>query len=376
MATKRDYYEVLGVERSASAAEIRSAYRKLAAKYHPDVNPGDHTAEEKFKELNEANEVLSAPEKRQMYDQYGHDGPQGMFGGEGFGVGDIFNMFFGGSPFAGATAGDRARQKATAGGDLRHDLGLTLEEAAFGVEKTLRVARLEPCGTCQGSGAKAGTTPQSCSACHGTGQVRHIQQTILGSFATVTTCSRCRGEGITITDPCSDCRGQGRIRQTHDHTIDVPAGVDSGTRLVDQGSGDAGLRGGPRGDLYVVIHLKPHPQFTRQGSDVIHEAQVTFAQLALGHMMEIPVLGSTEKLTIPEGTQPGSTFRLHGHGFPDLNSRTGARGDEIVVIKLIVPTRLNEEQRRLLKELAASFGETVQPGERSLLGKVKDVFTR
>lgn len=375
MATKRDYYEVLGVERSASAAEIRSAFRKLAAKYHPDVNPGDHTAEEKFKELNEAHEVLSTPEKRQMYDQYGHDAPQGMFG-EGFGVQDIFSMFFGGSPFGAAGGAERARNKATAGGDLRYDLELTLEEAAFGVEKTLRVARLEPCGTCQGSGAKAGTTPATCTACHGTGQVRHVQSTILGQFATVTTCSRCRGEGITITDPCTECRGQGRVRQTHDHTIQVPAGVDSGTRLVDQGSGDAGLRGGQRGDLYVVVHLKPHAHFTRHGSDVVYEAPVTFAQLALGHTIEVPVLGATDKLVIPEGTQPGATFKLHGQGFPDLNSRSGARGDQVIVLKLVVPTRLNDDQRRLLKELAAAFGETVQPGERGLFDKVKEVFTR
>lgn len=377
MATKRDYYEVLNVERTASVTEIRSAYRKLAAKYHPDVNPGDHTAEEKFKEINEANEILSSPEKRQMYDQYGHNGPPGMGGVDGFGVGDIFDMFFGagGAGRGGAGGAERTRQQATQGADLRYDLEITLEEAAFGAEKTLRLSRLEACETCAGSGAKPGTSPRTCPSCQGAGQVRHVQNTILGSFATVTPCVRCRGEGVMVTDPCPACKGQGRLRQMQEHTIQVPAGVETGMRLVDSGQGDAGLRSGQRGDLYVVIYVQPHPQFTRRGADVLYEAPVTFAQATLGDTFEVPVLGGVEKLTVPEGTQPGEMFRLRGRGFPDVNSRSAQRGDQIVVIKVQVPTRLNDEQRRLLKEFAAASGEHLTSDERGLFDRVKDAFS-
>jgi len=376
MANKRDYYEVLGITRSASVTEIRSAYRKLAAKYHPDVNPGDHAAEEKFKELNEAHEVLSSPEKRPLYDQYGHDGPAAGFGGMGEGgFGDIFDMFFGAGGGGGRSSGERARQQAAQGNDLRYDLEITLEEVASGVPKTLRLSRLEGCETCHGSGAKPGTQPQACPACSGTGQVRHVQNTILGSFATVAPCARCGGAGRVIPDPCATCRGQGRVRQTIEHTVDIPAGVDSGTRLVDPGQGDAGLRGGGRGDLYVIIYVQPHAHFTRRGMDVVYEAPVTFAQATLGDTFEVPVLGGMEKLTIPEGTQPGTTFRLRGKGFPDVNSRSPERGDQVVSIKLKVPQKLTEEQRRLVKELAAASGETIHAEERGLLGKVKGAFT-
>lgn len=377
MATKRDYYEVLTVERTATVSEIRSAYRKLAAKYHPDVNPGDHGAEEKFKEINEAHEILSSPEKRQMYDQFGHSGPPGMGGADGFGVGDIFDMFFGGGGGgrAGAGGAERARQQATQGADLRYDLEITLEEAAFGAEKTLRLSRLEACETCEGSGAKPGTSPRTCPACQGAGQVRHVQNTILGSFATVTPCARCRGEGVTVTDPCPNCKGQGRLRQMREHTIQVPAGVETGMRLVDGGQGDAGLRGGQRGDLYVVMYVQPHPHFTRRGADVVYEAPVTFAQATLGDMFEVPVLGGVESLTIPEGTQPGEMFRLRGRGFPDVNGRTAQRGDQIVLIKLQVPTRLTDDQRRLLKEFAAASGEKLSSDERGLFERVKDAFS-
>ena len=375
MATKRDYYEALGIERTASVTEIRSAYRKLAAKYHPDVNPGDHTAEDKFKEINEAHEILSAPEKRQLYDQYGHDGPAPGFGGEG-GFGDIFDMFFGGGGGSGRGGAERARQQATQGNDLRYDLEISLEEAAFGVPKTLKLSRLEGCETCHGSGSKPGTTPQICATCSGTGQVRHVQNTILGSFATVAPCGRCRGEGRIIADPCSTCRGQGRLRQTHEHTIEIPAGVDSGTRLVDPSQGDAGLRGGPRGDLYVVIYVQPHAQFTRRGMDVVYDAPVSFAQATLGDTFDVPILGGSEKLTIPEGTQPGMTFRLRGKGFPDVNARSPERGDQIISIKLKVPSRLTEEQRRLVKELAAASGETLHADERGFFGKLKGTISQ
>jgi molecular chaperone DnaJ len=372
---KRDYYEVLNVDRTASVTEIRSAYRKLAARYHPDVNPGDHAAEEKFKEINEAHEVLSSEEKRQLYDQFGHDGPQGSFGGEGFGVGDIFDMFFGAGGGGRASSSDRSRRQATQGSDLRYDLEITLEEAATGVEKTLKLSRLELCDTCAGSGAKPGTSPQTCPSCQGVGQVRHIQNTILGSFATVTPCVRCRGEGRIVADPCADCQGQGRVRRTTEHEVRVPPGVDTGTRLVDQAQGDVGLRGGPRGDLYLVVYIQPHPHLTRRGRDVVYEAPVSFAQAALGDVLTVPILGGQERIVIPEGSQPGATIRLRGRGLPDIQGRPTDRGDQLIVLSLRVPTRLNDEQRRLLKEFAAASGEKLNLDERGLFEKVKDAFT-
>ncbi|MGO8670147.1 MAG: molecular chaperone DnaJ [Capsulimonadaceae bacterium] len=372
MPEKRDYYEVLGVDRNAAGAEIRSAFRKLAAKYHPDVNPGDRDAEERFKEINEAHEVLSTPEKRQIYDQYGHAGPQGGFGAEGFG--DIFDMFFGtGGPF-GARGGERPRQ-AQQGSDLRFDLEITFEEAAFGATKTIKIGRLERCQTCEGTGAKPGTSPKTCSACHGSGQVRHVQNTILGSFATVAPCAACRGEGRVIADPCVTCRGQGRVRQSRDHTIQVPPGVDTGIRLIEQGAGDAGLRGGPNGDLHIGISLAPHAHFTRRGKDLIFELPLSFAQAALGASVTVPILGGEEKLTVPDGTQPDATFRLRGKGFPDINSRFADRGDQIVIAKIKVPTRMTDEQKRLLREFAVASGEKPHE-ERGLLDKMKEAFTQ
>lgn len=373
MATKRDYYEVLGVQRNASVQEIRSAYRKLAAKYHPDVNPGDKEAEEQFKEINEAHEVLSTQQRRTVYDQYGHDGPQQGFGGDGFGVGDIFDMFFGGGH---PGASQQARHQAKQGDDLRFDLEISLEEAAFGVEKTIRLARQESCKTCSGSGAKPGSSAQTCSTCNGSGQVRHVQNTILGSFATVAPCTRCRGEGKIISDPCMTCRGHGRNRETLEHAIKVPAGIDAGQSLVEQGAGDVGLRGGSRGDLYIVISLKKHPNFTRKGRELHYEAKLSISQATLGATLEIPVLGGIEKLVVPEGTQPGSMFRLRGHGFPDVNRRNSTeRGDQIVTARVQIPLRLNDEQRRLLNEYALASGETPSPDEPGFFDKVKEHFT-
>lgn len=377
MATKRDYYEVLGVERTATVTEVRSAYRRLAARYHPDVNPGDHTAEEKFKELNEAHEILSSPDKRQVYDQFGHEGSQG--GANGAGFGDIFDMFFGsGGGFQssrGPSSAERARQQATLGADLRYDLEVTMEEAAFGVDKTLKLSRLEPCETCRGNGAKPGTTPKTCPTCSGSGQVRHVQNTILGSFATVAPCARCKGEGVVIADPCPTCRGQGRQRQTREHTLHVPAGVDTGVRLVDAGQGDTGVRGGQRGDLYVVIYVQPHAQFTRRGQDVVFEAPITFTQAALGDMLDVPILGGMDKLQVPEGTQPGEVFRLRGKGFPDVNGRSKERGDQLVVVKMQVPTRMSDDQKRLLREFALAGGEKpVHGDDRGLFDKVREAW--
>jgi molecular chaperone DnaJ len=309
-----------------------------------------------------------------MYDQFGHDGPQGGMG-EGFGVGDIFDMFFGAGGAFGGRQPERGRPAATQGDDLRFDLEITFEEAAFGVQKTIELTRLEICPTCEATGTKPGTTAKTCPACHGTGQVRHVQNTILGSFATVTPCANCRGEGRVITDPCTNCRGQGRVRVTKQHTIQVPAGVDTGTRLVDQGNGNAGPRGGAPGDLYIVMYLKEHEHFKRHGRDVLYNAQISFTQAALGDTIDVPILGGSEKLSIPEGTQPGTTFRFRGKGFPDINSRRGERGDEVITVHIAVPTRMNDEQKRILREFSAASGEKIQDDKAGFVDKLKEVFT-
>lgn len=359
MSNKRDYYEILGLTRGASAEEIKKAYRRLARQYHPDVNPNDKSAEEKFKEINEAYEVLSDPQRRQIYDQYGHQGLNGRYGGPGFGIdvfgdlggfGDIFDMFFG----SGARSEARRRTVEERGDDLRYDLEITLEEAAAGVEKELRVSRLGRCESCNGSGIRSGSSMVECSYCQGTGQVRHSQHTILGSFSTVTTCATCGGEGRIIRDPCRDCGGQGRLRVTSNVRARIPAGVESEARLVLRGEGDAGRRGGPPGDLYVVIHIKPHKIFERRGTDIFCEIPISFVQAALGDTIEVPCLDGTEKLHIPEGTQTGTTFKLRGKGLPDAN--TGLRGDEHVAIRVLTPTKLTENQKRLLLQFAESCG--------------------
>ncbi len=313
---------------TSTVAEIRSAYRKLAARYHPDVNPDSHEAEEKFKEINEAHEVLSTPEKRQVYDQYGHDGSAARLWrmGEG-GFGDIFDMFFGGGGLGGqAVSGERARQQATQGSDLRFDLEITLEDAAFGVHKTLRLSRQETATPARARGPSPARRPRPARPAPAAARCAMCRTPFSAPLRRSRPASGARGEGRIIPHPCPVCRGQGRVRQTVEHPIDIPPGVDSGTRLVDPGQGDAGLRGGPRGALYVIMYVQPHPQFTRRGMDVLHEATVTFAQAALGDTLEVPVLGGSEKLTIPEGTQPGTTFRLRGKGFPDVNCpQPGAR---------------------------------------------------
>jgi molecular chaperone DnaJ len=375
MSGKRDYYEILGVGKNATPEEIKKAYRRLARKHHPDVNQGNSEAEEKFKELNEAYEVLGSPEKRQMYDTYGHSGPSmgggggfGDMGGFGGGFGDIFDMFFGG----GMGGGARTRSGGEPGSDIQADVEMTLEEAAQGMEKTISYARLDLCDSCSGTGARPGSSPETCRQCGGTGQVRQSQQTILGSFSTVTTCPICRGEGRIIRDPCEKCHGQGRTRISTEHTVTIPAGVETGNTMRIRGAGDSGLRGGPSGDLYVRIRVRTHKVFERRGDDIFCEIPVSFIQLALGDTIEVPVLGGTSSLHIPEGTQTGHSFKLKGKGMPNIN--TGVHGSEYVIVRAVTPTKLTDEQKSMLLKFADSTGITLNPEEsksffEKLLGK-------
>lgn len=377
MAEKRDYYDVLGVERGASQDEIKRAYRKLARKHHPDVNPSDTEAETRFKELNEANEVLSDPEKRAMYDQYGHEaangGGPGGYGGftvDFGGFGDIFDMFFGAG---GGRQSTRQRPVAERGSDLRYDLELTLEEAAVGVDKTIRITRPEPCGKCDGTGVGPGGKIETCSMCRGSGQVRQQQQTFLGTQVVVTTCPTCRGEGRTISSPCTECGGQGRVRKTSEKTVHIPAGVDDGNRVRVTGEGEAGVRGGPAGDLYVVTFIKPHEVFQRKGNDIWCEVPVTFAQASLGATINVRTLLDEQKLHISEGTQNEEVYTLREKGMPDPRGRR--KGDLNVVIKVQTPTKLSDEQKDLLKQFAELRGENLEVHEeKGFFERVRDAL--
>ncbi|MHB1125801.1 MAG: molecular chaperone DnaJ [Bacillota bacterium] len=372
--SKRDYYEVLGVSRDASEADIKKAYRRLARQYHPDVNSGDKSSEEKFKEVKDAYEVLSDAEKRAGYDHYGHAGAQngGSSGsGQDFsGFGDIFDMFFGG----GSGAQRRGPQK---GNDIRYNMELSFEEAAFGLETDIKVPRIEPCPACNGSGAEPGTHPTTCPACKGSGEIRVSQSTPFGHFQTIKPCTQCHGEGKIISNPCKECRGQGRVRRARTIHVKVPAGVDSDSRLRVSGEGEGGIRGGPPGDLYVYINVKPHRVFDRQGSDVYCEMPVTFVQAALGDEIPVPTLDGDVKLKIPEGTQTGTTFRLRGKGIPRL--RGFGRGDQHVKVKVITPTSLTEKQKVLLQQFEDSLKTEHNDKDRSdkdkgFFDKVKDAF--
>lgn len=368
---KRDYYEVLGVEKNASEAEVKKAFRRLARQYHPDVNQGDKTAEEKFKEINEAYEILSDPDKRKRYDQFGHAGndPNAGFGGFGGagdfgGFGDIFDMFFGG--------GGRTSQGPQQGSDVRLDIGLSFEEAAFGVEKEVELPRWENCRTCHGSGAKPGTQPARCSKCGGTGQVRVTQKTPLGHFQTIKPCPDCAGTGQIINTPCTDCNGKGKVRRTRKLAIKIPAGVDTGSRIRLAGEGEAGSRGGPNGDLYVYIEVKPHKFFERNGEDLFMEMPVTFIQAALGDEIKVPTLEGSASLKIPEGTQTHTLFRMRGLGISRL--RGGGRGDLHVRVVVITPNKLNEEQKKILQQFGKISGqENYHPREKE---KDKGIFER
>ncbi len=372
---KRDYYEVLGVNRTASEQEIKSAYRKLALQYHPDRNPNNPDAEEHFKECTEAYSVLVDTEKRANYDRFGHAGVSGMGAGgfdptifQDFGdLGDILGSLFGmGDMFGGM--GGRRRSWSQRGGDLRYDLTLEFEDAVFGTEQKVKIRRHEACETCDGSGVAPGHSPTTCRTCGGRGQVRYQQ----GFFSIARTCSACQGRGTVVTHPCKTCGGEGR--QVRERTIEVkvPAGVEDGTRMRYAGQGEAGVHGGPAGDLYVVLHVKEHAMFEREGKDLHCAVPISFSQAALGAEIEIPTLEGPEKLRIPEGTQSGTVFKLRHHGVPVLNGR--GKGDLYVEVRVQTPTKITRRQRELLEELAA--GSTVENKlERStILSKVKDIF--
>ncbi len=357
--SKKDLYEVLGVDRSASAAELKSAYRKLAKQYHPDVNQGDEAAEKRFKEVTNAYDILKDEQQRAAYDQYGHaafEGGQqgGGFGGggfEGFGsMGDIFEEFFGGRRQGGG------RQRQQRGNDLRTDVSISLEEAFTGVERKIKLNRNAPCGTCSGSGAKPGTSPKKCDTCKGHGKVRAQQ----GFFMVERPCPTCHGAGQKIEDPCSDCSGRGQIPQTKTLSVSVPAGVEDGTRIRLSGEGDGGPNGAQSGDLYVFVSVDPHPVLQRDGADIFCNLPVTLTQAALGCSIELPLLnGKRVKLTIPKGAQPGQQFRLRGKGMPVLRSR--ATGDLYVQLTVEMPAHLTREQEKLLKKFEAASGEDTYP---------------
>jgi molecular chaperone DnaJ len=347
MSSKRDYYEVLNVDRNASDAELKKAYRKLALQYHPDRNPGDAAAEEKFKEAAEAYDVLSDSQKRQLYDRFGHQGLEGsgFSGFSGFedifsSFGDIFEDFFG------LGSGRSSRSRHQRGADLRYDLSLTFLEAAFGVEKELALEKMDTCETCGGSGCQSGAQPETCNFCRGTGQMARSQ----GFFTVRTTCPHCRGTGQMIADPCRDCRGTGQIKTRKTVSVKIPAGVDTGSRLRLTNEGEAGRQGGPRGDLYVFIHVESHDFFERDNSDVICRVPISFVQAALGDTISVPTLEEEKKLRIPKGTQYGDVFRFNGEGIPSL--RTGRRGDQIIQVIIKTPTGLSKKQESLLKEFA------------------------
>ena len=356
MAEKRDYYEVLGVSKTASADEIKSAYRKLAKKYHPDMNPDNPEAEVKFKEANEAYEVLSDDQKRARYDQFGHEDPsQGGFGGgSGFGGGfsgsggfeDIFGSIFGdGGIFGGG--GRRASNGPVRGNDLRYDIDITFEEAAFGVKKEINIVREEACDACKGTGAEPGTSAETCSVCKGTGQIRTTQNTMFGSFASTQPCSACHGTGKIIKSPCKRCTGRGRIRRARKLNVSIPAGIDNGQAITLRGEGEHGKRGGATGDLYVYVTVKPHKLFKRVGADLYMNYKTGFASAALGAEVEVPTLDENIKYKSPEGTQPGTIFRIRGKGIQKLQSKD--KGDLYITVDVEVPKRLTAKQKELLK---------------------------
>ena len=376
-----DYYEVLGVTRSANDGEIKSAYRKLAMKYHPDRNPGDKTAEEKFKEAAEAYAILADAEKRSLYDRFGHAGVSGAGAGAGFdptvfngfedilgGLGDIFG-------FGDLFGGGRRRAGPQRGADLRYDLEITFEEAATGTETSVQIPRQENCETCHGSGAAPGTSPTTCPQCRGQGQVRFQQ----GFFTVARTCPQCRGNGKIVSSPCHTCRGAGRVSRERKLTVKIPAGIATGQQLRLQGEGESGMLGGPAGSLYVVVQVQEHQFFRRDGNNLFCEIPVNFTTVALGGEIQVPTLDGTEPVKVPEGTATGTTLRLRGKGMPDVSGR--GRGDLFATVQVQTPKKLNREQRRLLEDLAKALPvEKFEPrarhdeDERNLFDRVKDMF--
>ena len=375
--SKRDYYEVLAISRTATDQEIKSSYRKLALQYHPDRNPGNKDAEDKFKEAAEAYAVLADQDKRRMYDRFGH---AGLGNGAGFdpsvftgfedifgGLGDIFGL--------GDALGGRRRSGPQRGSDLRYDLEISFEESANGTETAIQIPRQEPCETCKGSGSAPGSKPSSCPQCQGRGQLRYQQ----GFFTVARTCGQCRGSGSVITKPCATCRGMGRVQKERKLTVRIPAGIATGQRLRLANEGEAGPSGGPSGDLYVVIHVQDHSFFRREGNDLYCEISLNYPTLALGGEIRIPTLEGEETFTVPEGTQSGTTLSLRGRGMPDVTGR--GRGDLLLTVKVTTPKKLTREQKKLLEQLAASLPkETFEPtpvegeSDKGLFDRVKDIF--
>jgi molecular chaperone DnaJ len=380
--SKRDYYEVLGVSKTATQDELKKAYRKLARKYHPDLNKDNPEAAEKFKECNEAYSVLSDEQKRAQYDQFGPEafenggmgggpgaGGFGGFGGfGGSGMEDIFDMFFGGQG-RGGRSNNAGPQR---GADLRYDMEITFEEAAFGVEKEISLKRAERCEHCHGEGAEPGSKVETCPECHGSGYVRFTQNTMFGQMVNERPCSRCHGEGKIISNPCKECGGSGTVKKTKKLKVKIPAGVDNGSRLRVGGEGEAGLKGGPSGDLYVYLYVKPHKFFERDGTTVLCEVPINIVQATLGAEIKVPTLDGQVTMKVPEGTQPGKVMRLKGKGIPSL--RGGGRGDQLVRMKVVVPTKLTDKQKDALQKFADISKDNINPEEKSFLNKVKDFF--
>lgn len=367
---KRDYYEILGVGRDATAQDIKRAYRKLALQHHPDKNPGDSSAEEKFKEAAEAYSVLSDADKRARYDRFGHAATQGFSGFDPAifsDFSDILGDFFGFGDLFGSSRGGR-RSYSQRGADLRYDLKISFQEAAFGLKTKIKIPRQETCESCSGSGAEPGTGPSPCPVCHGAGQVRYQQ----GFFSISQSCGQCRGTGRILKNPCASCRGAGRVRKEKILEVKIPAGVEDGSRLRISGEGESGLNGGPSGDLYVMLGVEEHDFFQRQDNDLYCEIPIGFTQAALGAEVTVPTLEGETKLRIPEGTQTGSRFRLRGKGIQGLNGR--GRGDQFVSVRVVTPERLTKEQRQLLEKFAQICKEEYSPQDKSIFGKVKEIF--
>jgi molecular chaperone DnaJ len=382
---KRDYYEVLGVPRNANEDQIKQAYRNLAKKYHPDANPGDKSAEEKFKEVNEAYEILRDARKRTAYDQFGHAGVGAGAPGQGAGPGgfggfggaaagdmgdifsDIFEGFFGGGS-AGGTRRGRTQSRARRGSDLRYDLTISFMDSARGKDIELEIPRLETCSVCKGAGTRSGSQPKTCPTCHGAGQVRMSQ----GFFTVMRTCGTCGGEGTVIDDPCPACGGEGRRRIVRKISVRVPPGVETGSRLKISGEGEAGVHAGPRGDLYVVIQVEPHPIFSREDDNVQCEVPIPLSIAVLGGEVDVPTLTGLVAMKIPAGTQSGKVFRLRGKGFPNL--RGLGTGDQLVTVQVDIPARLNEKQRQFLREFARAGGDEASPAVKSFTDKIKTLY--
>lgn len=376
MAEKRDYYEVLGVSKSATDDEIKKAFRQQSKKYHPDLNPGNKEAEEKFKEVNEAYQVLSDPDKKSRYDRFGHAGVDpnygaggagGGFNGAGFDFGDIFGDIFGG--FGGFGGGGNRRNAPRRGADVRQVVDITFEEAAFGCTKKINITKQEKCDTCNGTGAKPGTSAQTCPNCHGTGQIQTQQRTILGYMTNVTTCPHCHGEGKIIKEPCRDCRGTGKMRKSRVIEINIPAGIDNGQTMQLSGQGEAGGRGGANGDLLITIRVRPHALFKREGNDVYISMPISISQAALGATLTVPTLDGAVEYEIPEGTQTGTKFKLRGKGIPYIRSKN--RGDEYVTVNVEIPKNLTQRQKEILKEFDEDKNYKLK---KSFSEKMKDFF--